>query len=216
MKNFSNHKEMILIQDVPFENKCLEAFASLGVTVLRGIQMTADLMSMLGRRSFCPATTLVVFPGNGANIVRNFLDNQWLGRYYAVSVFAKRYWEPGSAPFVVTERIFPYKMKFGIREILIIDDVISSGQTCSKLWRINSPWFPGARWYAGVWVAQRSRNLSGYESVCVAKECGERNRKIPINSLFTLLASSEIASSYAERRFHNPQKFLDILSQGGY
>jgi hypothetical protein len=134
-------------------------------------------------------------------------------------VYAKRHWEPGIDPVVRVGTILPCQfLVLGVRNIVVVDDVISSGQTLRKLNRENNWRFPGATWFGASWVAQvptmkAQSGLNGYARVltaCVVEDL--RGRKVPINSLSTLRKEPSIARNYAERHFVNPTAFLILIS----
>lgn len=181
--------------------------------IICGKQMTQEIEKWNEWKNFNPATTLIVFPGNGANIVRGFINAEWLRPWQAASTTAKRIWIPGEPPRAIAGRIFPDKFVLGVKDVVIIDDAISSGETAKKLRAVNMPWIPAARWHVVAWVTQRAANLRGFNSHYAAVEVGEPKRKDPINSLSTLIENVEIAESYARRNFPNPEAFLALLNE---
>jgi hypothetical protein len=177
---------------------------------------TTAIRSWQGWKFYDPARTLLIFPGNGSQTVLHYLGPQWLAQWpHTATVYAKRFWEPGQNPQVVTERIFPH-MTSGIREAVVIDDVISSGATCRAILRKNQPWIANTGWSAVVWVKQKSSAaLRGYHTIFAAKEVGTSATKVTINSLSTLLKDRAIACFYAQRNFAKPDEFLAILDEIG-
>lgn len=181
--------------------------------IICGRQMTREIERWSGWKNLNPATTLLVFPGNGANIVRGFMDPEWLLRWRTASATAKRIWIPGEPPQAIAGRIFPDKFMLGVKDTVIIDDVISSGETARKLRAVNMPWIPATRWHAVTWVMQRAASLRGFNSHYAAAEVGKVDSKDPLNSLSTLIENVEIAESYARRNFPNPEAFLALLNE---
>lgn len=181
--------------------------------IICGRQMTQEIEKWNEWKNFSPATTLIVFPGNGANIVRGFINAKWLRTWRTASATAKRTWIPGEPPHAIAGRLFPDRFVLGVKDIIIIDDVVSSGETAKKLRIVNAPWIPAARWHAVMWVMQRAASLRGFDSHYAAIEVGEPNRKDPVNSLSTLVENVEIAESYARRNFPNPEAFLALLNE---
>ncbi|MFA5076595.1 MAG: hypothetical protein WC480_04230 [Patescibacteria group bacterium] len=175
--------------------------------------MTAELASWSGWQKLDPATALLVFPGNGASIVRGYIPEKWLNRWQWVGVHAKRYWKPGEEPQVVANRIFPERLILGVKDVVVIDDVFSSGKTARLLRQLNEPWFPGAEWHAVAWIKQRSASLRGFASSYAVVEVGTVEKKVPVNSLSTLLADQSIAESYAWRNLADPNEFLQLLAE---
>lgn len=159
--------------------------------------------------------TLLVFPGNGSNYPRK-LSKVCQEFFNTASVEAKRFWTPGTDPEVHAGLIYPERfLILGVKNIVIVDDVISSGLTMRKLYQKNAWRFPGAHWTACVWVSQQlpSGNIRRYNEVSVAtlvqREKG--NQKVPINSLSTLRSNPEISESYARSHFREPMVFLHLL-----
>lgn len=206
--------QKILIYDVPHIPHATAAqFEKLGLEVLQAEVLTQGLIKMQLWGNLDPQKTLLVFPGNGASIVRAYLPTSWLKKWKCARVHAKRYWKPGMDPRIVVTRISD-QMLLGVWDVVVIDDVISSGQTMRKLRELNQPWIPGATWHALTWIAQRDtaqRKLKGFAALCASEEVGVKGSRIPINSLSTLLEHPEIAQSYAQRNFSASGEFLRLL-----
>ncbi len=187
---------------------------ALGLCVLMSGELTRNLLYWDGWRNFDREKTLLVFPGNGASIVKDYLAEccpSWLSQWlWKASVPAKRLWTPGNYPVAVAGRINPGVL-VGIKDVVIIDDVISSGETCRKILELNQAFIPGARWHAAAWVLQRSAKLKGFCGLFSPVEVGTDKSKAPVNSLSTLLECSDIAQSYAVRNFDNPEDLLSSL-----
>lgn len=190
-----------------------KAFENSETTVLSSEEMTVQLVTSPLWEKFDPAKTILIFPGGGAEIVRRYVSNDWLNKWQWTTVPAKRFWQPGTAPWAIAGRIAPDRFLLGFKNIVIIDDVISSGETARMVRRVNEPWIPGATWHAFTWIAERVANLPGFGVKYAAVEVGERNRKVPINSLSTLTSCPEIARSYAQRNTADPEQFLASLKK---
>lgn len=205
--------EKVLINDVRANPGSIDKFREFSLTVVDADEMAGELV---GRRlwdEFNPCSTLLMFPGNGAAIVREYIPEDWIKCWHVRRVHAKRYWEPGRDPWVEAERIDHQAMLLGVSDVVLIDDVVSSGSTACRLRETNSPWIPNARWHAVVWVAQRARALRGFSSCHAVHEVGTRTTKAPVNSLSTLLNFPEIAENYARRNFGNRAgEFLSIIA----
>ena len=161
---------------------------------------------------FTDPSTLVVFPGNGASIVRRYLPKGWLQTWNWTGVAAKRIWIPGEDPQTFVGRIVD-RMMLGVKTVIIMDDVISSGATNKRIKQINEPWIPGATWEAYAWVRQKTADTRGFSRVNSSEWVGTFQQKAPINSLSTLLENPEIARSYAERNFPDLAAFLAVLEE---
>lgn len=195
------------------DQKFLEAFKNFDLVIERADELNKIIVNWSDWQKFNPQKTLLVLPGNGASIVRSYLPKAWLDNWQWVSIHAKRYWVPGHDPQVIVNRINDNKMLLGFDDIVIIDDVISSGQTCRNLRIKNLPWIPKAKWHTVTWLMQKSANTKGFISVFYAKDFGTKTRKAPINSLSTLLSDEQIALSYSARNFPDQQiEFINLLS----
>ena len=204
--------EKYLIVDInPPHAGLLSEFAGFGLTVLDGQNMTRQVLNWAGWQRFNPAKTLIVFPGNGASIVKTYLPQDWLwGWPWRANVHAKRHWIPGEHAQAVANRIFDGVL-VGMTDVVVVDDVVSSGETARKLRQANLPWIPAASWHLVTWVAQRAAALKGFTLSHTVCEVGTKTQKVPINSLSTLLAEPQITTSYAQRNFYEPDKFLRLL-----
>ncbi|HBB37902.1 MAG: hypothetical protein UV82_C0010G0046 [Candidatus Magasanikbacteria bacterium GW2011_GWD2_43_18] len=184
-----------------------------GVTSLDVEQLTECIRTWDGWKNFTPNQTRIVFPGNGATDVRARLGEEWLKSWQTDNVSATRFWWPGTEPGAVVGLISKKgSFDFSTTDVVIIDDVISSGTTVSKIREQNAIWMPKTHWHAVAWIKQRACRLKGFESTFFGVEVGEKNRRVPINSLSTLLTNVEIAESYARRNFPNPEDFLTALA----
>jgi len=160
---------------------------------------------------------LFVFPGNGSNWPKKF--SKVCQQNFGVSVYAKRSWTPGSDPVASTGLIMPeIFMNLQVETIVVIDDVISSGKTMNKLWQNNAWRFPRAKWIGAAWLAQvpqmRAKSgIKGYDQIFASLVLeGSNQRKVPINSLSTLIEQSAIAQNYAQRHFVRPKEFTSLMS----
>jgi len=185
---------------------------ALGINPLQTTLLTAILGKWRGWKTLNPETTIVVVPGNGASITAHDLFNQLPQHWYlrVVRIAAKRCWNPGSEPWAVASPIFPGRMLLGIRDVVVIDDVVASGATVRKIYDLNRPWIPGARWHALTWLAQRSTSLPGEVSLVAAAHCGNFVKREPIASVSTLTTDSGVLESFAQR--NSSKELVEIFS----
>jgi len=160
---------------------------------------------------------LFVFPGNGSNYPKS--RSKICQQIGGVGVYAKRVWLPGSDPFAIAGTINPELfMDLRTKTIVVVDDVISSGQTMYKLYRNNEWRFPSAKWIGVSWFSQilcmrSSSGIKGYERVFASFQIrGDGIKKVPINSLSTLIEQPSIATNYATRHFVDFKNFLDLIN----
>jgi len=189
-------------------------FSFPGVVVLDADELTERVHAWNGWEHLKPATTRIVFPGNGANEVRRRLGERWLSQWNIDTVAATRFWWPGVTPSAVVGQLMPIgAFDFETTDVVIVDDVVSSGTTISKIRDRNSIWMPNARWHVVTWIKQRACRLRMFKSSFFGTEVGEKTYRVPINSLSTLLNNAEVAESYARRNFPNPAAFLTVLEE---
>ena len=182
------------------------------VVILDADEFTERIRAWDGWRCFNPATTRIVFPGNGANEVRRRLDEMWLSQWHIDTVAATRFWWPGITPSAIVGELLPIgAFDLETTDVVIVDDVVSSGSTVSKIRERNAIWMPNARWHVIAWIRQCACRLRGFESSFFGAEVGEKTYRVPINSLSTFLNNAEVAESYARRNFPNPAAFLAVL-----
>lgn len=212
----------IIIADIPVDDAVREALCTIELVsginpvVLDSIELTTGLLQLLEPVDIA-LRTLYVFPGDGASHVQSLLRPPFLP---AAPVTAKRWWSPGDDPFVYAAEIMPQRfLAPEFRRLVVIDDVISSGQTMERLWERSAWKFPRACWVGACWVAQvpRTRCLSGvrgYESIRAAVVVeGPSGKRVPINSLSTLVEDVDIAESYMSRHCRRPEQLATILKQ---
>ena len=211
----------VILVDVPFDpqaSKELLALKSIDgkeLLLLDG-QDAANLLEDFLKKISEYKDALFVFPGNGANYPKSrSLICQKVG---GVGVYAKRIWTPGTDPIAIAGAITPEVfMDLYTRFIIVVDDVISSGQTMYKLWRNNEWRFPRAQWIGATWFSQAlcmksSSGVKGYNSVFASFLIeGASSKRVPINSLSTLREQRAIAENYATRHYADVQKFLQLI-----
>ena len=161
-----------------------------------------------------PQQTLFVFPGNGGIDVEKSLTG--LHSHSKKHVSAKRIWHQGSDPVVMVDEI-PTTTFIDLytKAIFVLDDVVGSGQTAHKILAINEWKFPAATWYLGSWI-DRGLKVKGFRhtfSALTIRHAETPEKKVPINSLSTLIKDPSIAGSYAEKNYRNHQEFLHLLEQ---
>lgn len=217
---------LVVINDIGLSIELMRSFLSLetrndrDVVGLDANLLSTDLLSMLVAAKFYSQDNrvLTVFPGNGSLIVKNYFDSNYQGNF--AHCFAKRLWRPGEDPQIFVSDIqTDCFLNLDVTSVVAIDDVVSSGGTLKELYLRNQWKFPhpNVNWHAATWVSQvpRQKALSGVNgyaqmlAVCLVEAPGDR--LVPINSLSTLRDCPEIASSYANRHFAQPERLLKLI-----
>lgn len=161
--------------------------------------------------------TLFVFVGEGGKRIKKFSTIHW--RYRTTGVFAKRLWEVGRDPIHLVGQIYNSHthqiIYLKVEVIIVLDDVISSGETLKKIFQRSAWKFPRARWYAAALVG-RGWKVGGYKEIFVSLIVTNGkvpSKKVPINTLKALVENREMARSYAFRNLENPDRFLEFLEE---
>lgn len=202
-----------LILDVQLHSEAQTVLEDMGFGLLSTKEMSQALPMWSGWKEFSPNNTLLVFVGNGGSKVRDEMPAGWLGQWpWKVNAFAKRFWQPGESPFCIAHS-FATGVYIGITDVVVIDDVVSSGVTAKRVRDINLPWIPNSRWNLVTLVAQRAAITRHYVSRYSVAEVGSEQRKVPLNSISTLIADPSMARQYAERNCgERAEDFLRFLS----
>lgn len=203
------------------EDKLKEAGCEKTLNMFVQIKLESKMFGIL-REKFSylkPDSSLCVFPGRSASKIRERAE--WHDYYKGpvfdtntfVSVHADRRFDSFGNPVALAGEILPHRVVCPeVRTIVVIDDVISSGATCRKLYERNQHKFPKAEWHACSCVS-RLEKIRGYKEIITALflPLDERGLKVPINSLSTLLGEREIVTQYARKHCGKPELFLESL-----
>lgn len=189
--------------------------SGLGINPIYTYNLTKTLMRWDGWQAMDPEKTVLAVPGNGGRHIADellfHLPKKWRAR--VTYFFAKRVWNPGQEPWAAVNRIFPNRMVLGVKDVVLIDNVVSSGVSVQKIHALNKPWIPGAHWHALTWLAQRSANVPAEVDLVAAAMCGNRMRREPIASASTLIYDDKVLESFTARNFSGREKEVhDLLS----
>lgn len=174
-------------------------------------ELSRILSELISSLALIPEKTLFVFPGNSGQIIRKCITLP--PGSHETNVFAK--WIYGAdLPAATTGQIPTKTYVDGETEcVFIIDDVVSSGQTIKRIRERNLWKFPKARWCAVCWIDRGviPKGFDLFHSSVTIKHCEDSERKVPINSLGTLLEEPEWLRDYSHKNFSNPEEFISIL-----
>lgn len=207
------HIQRTIILDVPVPTDTVDRLTQMGFTTVESEEATAHLLDWAGWTHIHPQRTLVIFPGRGAQMVRDLLPRQWLQRYHTTSVHAERRWVPGENPVCQGGRIPNPQLNPHVEHVVVVDDVVSSGVTCQAVRKWNHLWFPVAQWSVLAWVKQRSASVRGFRDSFAAVAVGTLDRRTPINSLSTLLREQGMAERYLIRNRLLNSPFAALLHE---
>lgn len=197
--------------------RTLKTISGQNVHLLFGEELAIELEKFLSNMISSKKNPLFVFPGNGSNWPKSF--SAICRKSFGTHVYAKRFWNPGHDPVATTGLIMPeIYMNLSVDTIVVVDDVISSGKTMNKLWQNNAWKFPRAKWVGATWLAQMPQmraasGVKGYDQIFASLVLENSNqKKVPINSLSTLIEQPAIAANYAQRNFAQPEEFISLIS----
>ncbi len=205
---------MHLILDVEICEAVALELRAMGFCLHPFRDMAQSLVEREEWNRFYPDKTLLVFVGNGGNKVRNCLPCEWMSCWlWKADAFAKRFWEPGGYPDAIANR-FARGVYVGISDVVLVDDVVTSGITARRVREANALWVPNACWHVATLIAQKSASLRGYRSSFSVTQIGTTKHKVPVNSLSALIIDSEMATIYAERNLdRKAPTFLEIIDR---
>lgn len=184
------------------------------VLIINEIEEIDNLKQMVYTLEPTIENTLFLYPGKSAQFIRSL---KFSCNYKAENVFAKRIWIPATEPKVMVGNIYSKQfIDSQIKQIIVVDDVISSGATISLLYKRNAWKYPNAVWHTVV-LLSRKEQISHFEHVLSCYQIEDVDgRKPPINSLSTLLDNPEIISNYLKRNFINAQKLENYFKEFKY
>lgn len=205
----------------PLLDTLLEQMSENKFLVLKQVDLEKELLKKLGEINFNPISTLFIFPGQSSMELRYRLlsESNYLQSYDFSLVHARRIYENftlqnGNRTYNVKALV--NGIKYGtsvnptITDIVVIDDVISTGITLKNLYLRNHFRFPCARWHAFVLVS-RTRKLKNYQvwSPLFFTE----DRTMPINTLSILVENEDIRNDYVIKHFKEPDRVLEIFGK---
>ncbi len=158
---------------------------------------------------------VIISPGRGGEDARS-RSRVAMKASHLIIAPARRLWSPGNNPVVLAWPLETAQLLFlEVRTVLVLDDVVSSGQTMQRLCERNAWRFPRARWIGASWIRQhRTKQIKGFAALLSALTVEKSgNSFAPINSLSTLTQHPEIARSFAQRNLRDPESFLRTIGQ---
>jgi hypoxanthine phosphoribosyltransferase len=176
--------------------------------------VTQELSKLIGKID--PLKTLVVFPGNGAKIVKDYTVNLNLDIARGIEIPTKRV-ETRNGQFKIAFEL-PDSLSPRPEEILVVDDVVASGQTCRELaCALARKYGILPKMKIACWLMlSNSQFLPYYEQVyssMIVKPSSIVSRP-PINSLSCLLSSedkyNEAKRQYFSKYFKNSISFEQL------
>ncbi len=197
--------------------RALNEISQSTVQVVDARKQTGALVSLI--KNLRIENPLYIFPGNGARVVSEYIKS------------AEEFLDISKAVYLPTTRIkikpgrFDLKIDYGNlpdqlpKNIVIVDDVIASGQTIDTLaFKLKLIDYESnivtASWIC-VFGAYLSEDIN--QSITSLALKGNYAKNPPINSLSCLISSDakydETKISYAEKYFKNPKQLQEFLER---
>ncbi len=212
--------------------------------VLSGRDLTAGLEPFIAiaLNGLQTEISAILYPGQGSKQVTQFFSAAMLGLLTAYNQFdipTKRTFYGSRASFTsvrIPEKLIKTAKTGKIKNILTIDDVVSTGETVNAIrentenmatvldekdydpyMRFSKPRIvsqPQIEWSVACWLRQQSAKTDGFNSYS-SVVYRRRDGKVPTNSLSTLLSETQkgnsVRNNYARKYFTNAQALFGIL-----
>lgn len=209
---------LVLINDLPLRDDQLMAeilpwlTKPYGVRLINADDCALALAELISNE--LGGQTLAVFPGQGAEPVRQKLADLDINPQLSVAVQAKRLWTPGTEK-PCAEIVWPQvKLPKGIARALVCDDVVSTGATILAVKEQAPLLLKALPWEVGAWVLKIKNQhyfRSEFQAVKAAFGVKDIDGDLAINSLSTLLQRPTVLESFAQRRTNNPSGFCRLM-----
>lgn len=189
----------ILIQDITPNAaltqaaKRLNEISNITLQVVDGLSLTKDMVTLIKRSGVLSDSPLIIYPGNGSQSVRRYLisaDKQFA--LNSVGLPTQRTMI-GNGKFDLTVDYSPLPQDINTGTVLIIDDVVASGQTAQSIATELKKRFLSIRCILATWLfviptkPENKNSDSGIQDVDQALSSivlkGNLTSRPPINSL---------------------------------
>jgi len=174
--------------------------------VVNAYSATEELARLIGPIDI--DRTLIIYPGNGAKTVKDYMQELGLDIAKGITVPARRV-SLGKGKFEISID-FPLSLPEKPKEVLVIDDVVASGQTCRELaCALMRRYGTLPKMKLASWVMLSSAEFSSYYDNVFSSIVVKPNyvQRPPINSLSCLLSPESkydrIKQQYSARYLRN-------------
>jgi len=197
-ENFWWVEGSIFIDDIDLEGLGLSTDIpklKMGSLLLSPQFLTVELSKVFRPNNF----DIIIWPGNGAKIVKKFLEVKG-----GVEVSAKRVGYGDNVSAQVSDFIVPTS-----KSVMVVDDVISSGVTALEVFKKGKLQLASL----GAWLMQAPKNssLKCYSNIFTGVVIRGPNGRVPANSLSTFIEKTDVLSSYAYRYAEKPEDFIEFF-----
>lgn len=219
----------VLIQDISPDTqltqsaKKLNEVSNITLQVVDGKSLTQDILDLLRESGILNTNPLVIYPGYGAISLRNFLNDGSLNTNSIYLPTQRTMIRNGEFQLDVDYSSLPKNID--TQTVLMIDDVVASGQTAQTICREMKTRFPSIKCVLATWLflkptkPENKTSLSGIEGIdetiasVVLK--GNLTSRPPINSLSCFLRSEdkyeEMKANFIKKYITDQQAFNEFI-----
>lgn len=222
----------ILIQDISPDNtltkaaKKLNEISSITLQIVDGLNLTKDIIALIKKSGVLSNDPLIIYPGNGSQSVKKYLssDEKQL-TVNSISLPTQRTMiENGK--FDLTVNYFSLPQNIDTNTVLIIDDVVASGQTAQTIASEIKVRFPDARCILATWLfmvptkPENKKSSSGImgidQTIASIVLKGNLTSRPPINSLSCFTQNDkkydEIKTYFMQKYINDQNKFTSAIN----
>lgn len=201
--NIAKSQKVILADHYRHKNEICNAFPTPQFIILWQEEIEKTLVENFKKANYDPTKTLLVFVGQSSYELRYRLIQIMprINDFKQLYVTAERIYSRTETDHLriearVAQMLDNAPYDLSVSNIVVIDDVVSTGITARTLWERNYLSYPNAKWSLFSLVSRLER-LKGYEKLepCVLID----SRYSPINTLSKLVECVKIADEYIEK-----------------
>ena len=222
----------ILIQDIAPDStltqatKKLNETSSITMQVVDGISLTKDMVTLIEKSGVLNTNPLIIYPGNGSQSVKNFIAS--IDKRFIINTvdLPTQRTMIRNGEFDLSVNYSPLPQSINTGTVVIIDDVVASGQTAQTIASEIKMRFTDARCILATWLftiptkPENKKSPSGVMGIdqtlasMVLK--GNLTSRPPINSLSCFMRNEnkyeEMKTNFLDRYILDQQVFKKFIS----
>lgn len=219
--------ENIPSEDINQTLRSLNEFSNITLQVVDGFSLTKSLIETMKRTGVFEESPIFIFPGEGARSVNEYIRRLYPELNYQGIFLPTKRTKTDSGKFKLEVDYSPLPQELKSGRIFIVDDVVASGQTASKVSRDIKSIFPDINCRLATWLlikpseSSNKRSMSGVEGidetyVTIALK-GNYMGRPPINSVSCFLRSGEkydqVKTAFIEKYIADSTGFEKAIRQ---
>ena len=223
----------VLIQDITPNGtltqatKRLNEISSITLQVVDGISLAKDMIALIEKSGVLNKSPLIIYPGNGAQSVKGFITS--LDKRFTINTVnlptQRTMIRNGEFDLAVNYSSLPQNINTDT--VLIIDDVVASGQTAQTISTQLKLRFPNIKCVLAAWlflVPKKPENKTSPSGICGVDKTiastvlkGNLTSRPPINSLSCFIRSEnqydEMKANFLKKYISDQQVFRDFVDR---